>query len=250
MWDDDRGSPDGSSERLPVNTKDSIVPVTIKQIREALEQMEVGQHDVIIDREVRKNISIVGFVKSASAQDICYDYVIDDGTSDILVHDYRFDADGDSGPPFTEHAYVYIVGKLMNGEQSVSAFSVQRVDDCNQIPFHMLQALFVHMLSTRAMPADCAYAAIEKRGRSKAPDAAPPDPARRAPAEQPREGLVDAAILAFLRRGNRSSGTPRNMIVTNLLGQFSIEEIEEGIERLRYNLEIYPGEGDSWVPVT
>jgi replication factor A2 len=223
----------------PVNTRDSIVPVTIKQIHEALDNAaETGQ--LLIDNQPRRHVSIVGLVCRCVFDEISRTYTLDDGTGIITVQDFTQDF-ANSETPLGFRTYAYVVGRVMISEREISAFCVRQVEDFNQIPFHVMQTLYVHLHSIHGLPQRSVYSAIEQAHRQQAGGEE---------AQVVEVGSeIDQAILGLLRRGNVRVGTHHRVIVAELGGRFSVEDIDRGLERLKENCDIYNGEPDCWVPI-
>jgi hypothetical protein len=208
-------------ESVLVNTRESLIPVTIKQLHRALENWH-PRDDVFIDGQPRKNIFLVGLIHSASADGRDVVYEINDGTGSITVLDY---APGDrSAAPLQRETYCRVIGRLApsEGARPVCAFSVQSVTNFDLIPYHALQALYVHMHVTRGPV---------------------PAPANRRE-ERSRESLTRREIVRLLSSGDRVEGTARRDIIRALSRSFSVEEIETAIEGLRSDSVIYPGRDD------
>jgi hypothetical protein len=100
------------------------------------------------------------------------------------------------------------------------------VADFNVIPYHVLQALYVHLHVTRGPIERCPVAR-----------------------EIPREEIVGREILRLLNNGNRIAGTSRKVILGALLRDFSVDEIDNALEKLKEGLEIYSGGNDTWCPL-
>jgi hypothetical protein len=227
-----------SADQL-VNVKDSIVPVTIKQILALFNQSSPGPY-VMIDGQPRKVVTIVGLIRSTQCDGGSTIYEIDDGTGIIKVLDLTKDE------PLSPWVYCRVLGRLTlhHSEQNpIGAFSVRRVTDWNQIPYHMLQALYVHLHSTRSPPNGSVCSQINRSTVSPPRSVA----SEIAPKICGREDLVNQAVLGFLRRANSREGTPRQEIIAMLTKEFSVEEIDEAIAGLRYQTDIYELGPDRWL---
>jgi hypothetical protein len=211
--------------------------VTIRQILSLVGRWSPGD-DLLIDGVIRKIVSIVGLIRSSRADGIATIYEIDDGTGIIKVADLTEDN------PLEAWIYCRVVGRLqLNDEEGnpISAFSVRPVTDYNQIPYHMLQALYVHLHVSQGPPKGSAFAAADHPNASPVRQSAA---AAAAPASISREELADQAVLRILNKGNKQDGTPRQEIIAGLAREFSVQEVDEAIGRLTYRSEIYPGGDD------
>jgi len=103
-------------------------------------------------------VVIVGTVLSMESQALATNFVIDDGTGRTDVRWWN-DTEGDSaankGSHISEMTYVRCVGKVRNfqGTKQVVAFDVRPVQDFNEITYHMLNAVQIHLSCTTAAPA-------------------------------------------------------------------------------------------------
>jgi hypothetical protein len=167
---------------------------------------------------------------------------MDDGTGMIVVQDFTDDY-GSFEPALELHTYAYVVGRVMISEKEISAFCVRPILDFNQIPFHLMLALYVHLHLVHGLPHGSVYASVEhlyKPSTAPAPSPIPSDSSDR----------VCETILTFLRRGNTHTGTHHRTILAEMSGQFAVDEIDRGIERLKQRCDIYMGDADCWIPIS
>jgi hypothetical protein len=225
-FDADDRMPDGDTRHV-VNERDAVVPATIKQVVEALGNKD-PEGDVSIDGRVRKLVSLIAIVMAFEEEGPSIVYTLSDGSGSLKVQHY---ARTDTTLPdaFPVHSYVHVVGRMVGADEpQISAFSVRAVEDFNQIPYHNLQALYVHLSLTRGTPAR---------------------PVEAAPVKAANDDKVAQAVLAVLRRGDKQNGMHKRDIVKQLAGKFPVQEIDEAISQLQYSSEIYPGGNDCWVSV-
>jgi hypothetical protein len=100
-------------QRPMIDTRDTIVPVMIKQICQAFTNWKKGDN-ILIDGQPRKHVSLVGLIHSASRGPIAVTYQIDDGTGHIDVIDYP---DGGSSPELQRETYCRVIGRLVPPKQ-------------------------------------------------------------------------------------------------------------------------------------
>jgi replication factor A2 len=145
----DRDPPEDSEEKVPITTKDSIAPVTVKQLLSLMGDWAPGK-DLLIDNQPRNRITLVGLIVSVSSDGLGSVYDVDDGTGVIKVLDATRDERTPELPPLT---YCHVFGKitLSNSTAPISAISVRQVQDFNQIPYHNLQCLYVHLCLVRGL---------------------------------------------------------------------------------------------------
>jgi RecJ-like exonuclease len=190
------------------------MPVTIKQVWRIIG----GESDA----RTCKQVVILGMVSSMHSEEMDTVYEIDDGTGRIKVVEFSLDL---TPPEITNGKYCHIVGRLTPKDEiaQIMAYSVRAVRDFNQIAYHALQALYVHLkhrpeISKQEIPVS-------------------------------REELVKQEIMKLLKQRERTGGTKRCDIITGLGKDFSIEEIDEAIENLNQNREIDSNELGLWCHV-
>ncbi|KAJ2079455.1 Replication factor A protein 2 [Coemansia sp. RSA 922] len=144
----------------------TLRPVTIKQLIEV--PATTADAPIVIDGGEVKNITFVGVVRSVLQQPINIIYSIEDGTGkiDVRVWTGGNDQGGDMGddgqevsnqmadPNITVGKYVRVYGELrfFNGKRNVSSHKVRLVTDHNEIAYHGMEAIYVHLNKTRGPP--------------------------------------------------------------------------------------------------
>lgn len=229
--------PSENNESLPVRTEDSITPVTIKQLLDS--NYEVGK-PLLIDGVQRKQISIVGVIEGVTDEELSMCYDINDSTGVFRVQD--FTKEMELSDSLSVGTYVSVVGKIALSDDSrpiISAFSVRPVTDFNQIPYHHLQVLFVHLLTLRGLPAASAYTVHAGRAPAAAPSAG-------AAAEDASDEALHDKILDYLRTHNSIDGTPKAEIAAHLGSAYSLDRITKQLSAMEYNGEVYTPGTDSY----
>lgn len=143
---------DGNSQQNKVQTRNSINPVTIKQILEAEQPVPDGEFKVH-----NVSISLVGFigvVRKVHANGVTLFITVEDGTGSIDVRKW-VDENINSVEEEKErymvflNKYVFVGGalKVYNGNKSIQNASVSLIEDSNQIIYHHLSAIDNHLKS-------------------------------------------------------------------------------------------------------
>ncbi|KAI9736417.1 MAG: replication factor A protein 2 [Claussenomyces sp. TS43310] len=134
--------------------KDTLRPVTIKQIIEA--QQPHPDAEFKIDEHEITQITFVGQIHSTSTQTTNVTYKLDDGTGMIEVKQWiDSDAPEVSGrSALQDDSYVRVWGRLkaFNNKRHVGAHVIRPVTDMNEISMHLLEATYVHLYFTRGPP--------------------------------------------------------------------------------------------------
>ncbi|KAK3712804.1 Replication factor A protein 2 [Vermiconidia calcicola] len=140
--------------------KDSLRPVTIKQLVEAHHPNPDAEH-FMIDNAEATQVTFVGQVRNISTQTTNVTYKLDDGTGIIEVKQW-IDAEtfGDESDPSnqkpkpTEQSYARVWGRLkaFNNKRHVGAQIIRPIQDFNEIQYHLLEATAVHLFFSRGPP--------------------------------------------------------------------------------------------------
>jgi len=142
-----QNSPRKRSRNLP------LVPCTIRQILSA-QQITLEDDDFLIDGQLVNQVSIVALIINSSPQPNHYNYQIDDATG---VLDVRIWIDNE--PPYyvqsqssewTSGRYVRVMGniKAFGVRRTLIAVRLNIVEDPNEITYHHLECLYIHMKNT------------------------------------------------------------------------------------------------------
>ncbi|KAK1759375.1 replication factor A protein 2 [Echria macrotheca] len=136
---------------------DTLRPVTIKQILDASEDYPGA--DLKIDGQGITQLTLVGQVRAVQPQATNVTYKIDDGTGFIDVKKWvdaeRAAAAADSDSEhFAPDTYVRVFGRLttFSGRRHIGAHFIRAIDDFNEVNYHLLEATYVHLVTTRGAP--------------------------------------------------------------------------------------------------
>jgi len=155
----------------------TLTPVTIRQLFNATQQQP---EDIFkVDGKELNQVTIVGQIISSQIQSTNLELVIDDSTGKIDVRQWLEPDEGgnqsleEQRSRFAEGTYVRVVGHLRAFQQkrNIMAFRIQPIDDWNEITFHLLEAIHVHLFNTRgplegSEPVHVKPAATPQRGRA------------------------------------------------------------------------------------
>ncbi|KAI9732371.1 MAG: replication factor A protein 2 [Cirrosporium novae-zelandiae] len=141
-------------------SRDTLRPVTIKQVLTA--QQSHPDADFRIDGQEITQITFVGQIRNISTQTTNITYRLDDGTGTIDVKQW---IDPDTGgpqapdpnsgkPALVENAYARVWGRMkaFNNKRHVGAHVIRPLDNYNEIPYHLLEAAYVHLYLTKGPP--------------------------------------------------------------------------------------------------
>lgn len=144
----------GGSQGGKKQTSHTYRPVTIKQLAEAFQPHPDAPFkidDVDID-----HITFVGTVVNIAKSATNISSTIEDGTGSIDVRQWTDTADDDTGKMagIEQGMYVRVHGDLksFNNRRSVNATSLKKVTDHNEVQYHLLETVYVHLYHTRGPP--------------------------------------------------------------------------------------------------
>jgi len=155
--DNINGSPTFSQSQSSPSTKkrdaQSLTPVTIKQ----LQNLESKDSKYKLDGKDLAQVTFVGVILSCEQQTTNLNYMIDDGTGKMNVRIY-IDSEDETQRSADENTYVRVVGNLreFNGGLHVVGFTLLPIKDFNEITFHALEVISVHLLNTKGPPGGAA----------------------------------------------------------------------------------------------
>ncbi|CDK24626.1 unnamed protein product [Kuraishia capsulata CBS 1993] len=136
--------PQSTEPRL--QPKNSITPVTIKQIH-AVSQPLQDAGFFFHNMEIAA-VSFIGVVRNAVDVSNAISYTIEDGTGSIEVREW-YDEGAGAKEPFPTNIYVHVSGslKLFNGKKSVQNPRIRKVEDHNEVVYHNLYAIAAYLRS-------------------------------------------------------------------------------------------------------
>jgi len=137
--------------------KDTLRPVTIKQLLDAYHPNPDAEHFMIDDAEATQ-VTFVGQVRNISQQTTNVTYKLDDGTGIIEVKVWvdmdAMNDEGESKTKVAEQGYARVYGRLkaFGNKRHVGANVIRPIQDYNEIQYHLLEATVVHLHFTKGSP--------------------------------------------------------------------------------------------------
>ncbi|KNA21647.1 hypothetical protein SOVF_041380 [Spinacia oleracea] len=134
----------------------ALVPLTVKQMNEAVSASnESGTF--LVDGVDVSNVTLVGLVFNKTERVTDVGFVLDDGTGRIDVHRWVNEPhDSNELSKIMDGMYVRIYASLkgFHGKKQLTAFSVRPLTDFNEVTFHYLECMYVHVYCTKLQPAN------------------------------------------------------------------------------------------------
>ncbi|KAJ2643508.1 Replication factor A protein 2, partial [Coemansia sp. RSA 1694] len=253
----------------------TLRPVTIKQLVE----VPAGTADapVSIDGAEVKNVTFVGVVRSVLQQPINIIYSVEDGTGKIDVRvwiggsdsggDMGDDGQGDASnqmadPNITVGKYVRVYGELrfFNGKRSVTSHKVRLVTDHNEITYHGLEAIYVHLTKTRGQAPALRQGGAAQASAGQGLGAGTSSLYSSGGAMGGYGGMsggnqgltpVQAAVLNVIKdTSTQSEGLAINVIQQKLAGQYNNSQVSNTVEWLISEGHLYNTIDDNHVQST
>ncbi|XP_077238332.1 replication protein A 32 kDa subunit B-like isoform X2 [Tasmannia lanceolata] len=128
----------------------SLLPLTVKQISEAYQSGE--EKSFVIDGIEVNNVSLLGMVMNKMEKVTDVSFNLDDGTGWIEVHRWMNDsAESNEVAVIQNGMYVRVNGHLKSfqGKKHVAAFSVRPVTDFDEIAYHFIECIHVHLYNKK-----------------------------------------------------------------------------------------------------
>lgn len=143
------GSPGGKKQSNHTHR-----PVTIRQLVVAFQPHPDAEFK--IDDVDVEHVTFVGNITNMVRSATNASCSIEDGTGTIDVRLWMETADNDTGKldGIEQGVYVRVIGNLksFNNKRSLNAQVIRKVTDYNEIQYHMLEAIYVHLYHTRGPP--------------------------------------------------------------------------------------------------
>ncbi|KAL6054933.1 DNA-directed RNA polymerase I subunit rpa2 [Balamuthia mandrillaris] len=164
---DSPSSPSGKGGGSNVPT---FTPVTVRQLYNA--RQAHPDDSFTVDGKQLNQITVVGQIVSVSVQSTKVELQLDDSTGKIYVcmwlnleenNEYA----AEQRAQWREGVYVRVIGHLRSFLQarSITAFRIHPIQDFNEITFHLLDTIYVHLYNTRG-PLDAQPGAVVSHGHS------------------------------------------------------------------------------------
>lgn len=145
-------SADGISRKSGGSQNTGLLPLTVKQISQAVQNS--SDDTFFVDGIDVNNVTLVGMVFNKEERATDVSFLIDDGTGRVEVKRW---IDGQDTHESMEMAalqngvYVRVHGHLRSfqGKRNIVAFSVRPVTDFNEVTYHFLECIFVHLHNSK-----------------------------------------------------------------------------------------------------
>ncbi|KAL2928908.1 Replication protein A 32 kDa subunit B [Bienertia sinuspersici] len=128
-----------------------IVPLTVKQLNEAL-LMNSDSNNISVDGVDVNNVTLVGMVFDKVERVTDVGFFLDDGTGRINVLRWINEpCDTNEMANIKDKMYVRVHANLkgFQGKRQLVAFAVRPMTDFNELSFHFLECMYVHMYNTK-----------------------------------------------------------------------------------------------------
>ncbi|KAA8535599.1 hypothetical protein F0562_030602 [Nyssa sinensis] len=128
-----------------------LLPLTVKQISEAFQTSD-DKSNFLIDGVDVNNVTLVGMVFNKAERVTDVSFVIDDGTGRVDCNRWVNEAaDSKEMEGILNGMYVRVHGHLkgFQGKRQLVVFSIRPVTDYNEIAYHFVECIHVHINNTR-----------------------------------------------------------------------------------------------------
>ncbi|KAK3241431.1 hypothetical protein CYMTET_48805 [Cymbomonas tetramitiformis] len=223
------------TQRKGEKRNESLTPLTVRQLHEGLNG--VGLDDTIrVDGEDINNLTLVGKIVGEQESSTSINYKIDDGTGQVDVRYWLEDSDADAPKEFSMGDYVRVFGHLRSfqNQRNIVAFSMRPVKDYNEVTFHFVEVVYVHLHNTKGQGATPGSV---KHETPKAPPANYMNSSATADTDMGNtSGLANDCQEAVSKIFNspqaqqNDQGIPIDQVVQELGRKYSAEQIKNAVE--------------------
>ncbi|XP_057496011.1 replication protein A 32 kDa subunit B-like isoform X3 [Actinidia eriantha] len=141
----------------PAKNRDTqpLVPLTVKQISQAFQSSD-DKSNFLIDGIDVNNATLVGMVFNKAERITDVSFVLDDGTGRIDCIRWVNEAvDTKEMEEISDGMYVRVHGHLkgFQGKKQLVVFSIRPLTDYNEIAYHFVECMYVHVDNTKLQKA-------------------------------------------------------------------------------------------------
>lgn len=143
--------PSFSSSSSKNRDSQPLLPLTVKQISEALQSSD-DKTNFLIDGVDVNNVTLVGLVFNKTERVTDVAFVINDGTGHIDCIKWNSEAvDNKEMEGILNGMYVRVHGHLkgFQGKKQLVVFSIRPLEDYNEIAYHFVECMYVHNYNTK-----------------------------------------------------------------------------------------------------
>ncbi|CAO1627758.1 unnamed protein product [Jaminaea pallidilutea] len=139
------GSQGDSPSGRGTSAKQTLRPLTIRQIRNA--EQPHPDADFRVDGQDIGQVTVVAIVRAISKGTTNVSYSVEDGTDTIEVRQWHDSSAEETTAEIQVNQYVRILGTIrtFQSKRSISAGHMRRVDSYNEVLYHKLEAVIVHL---------------------------------------------------------------------------------------------------------
>ncbi|KAJ7514177.1 hypothetical protein O6H91_23G031800 [Diphasiastrum complanatum] len=141
------------SSRKSGSQSSGLLPLTVKQISGATQKP--SDDNFYVDGQDVNHVTLVGMVFNREERATDISFLVDDGTGRIEVKRWIDGQDTNESMEMNSvqnGVYVRVHGHLRSfqGKRNVVAFSVRLITDFNEVTFHFLECIYVHVSNLKS----------------------------------------------------------------------------------------------------
>lgn len=218
--DGDSGGRSGSS-----SNKHTLRPVTIRQVRSA--EQASPDSDFRVDGVELGQLSLCAVVRNVARNATNVSYSVEDGTGTIEVKQWLDNSSDDAAKSadVQQNTYVRILGTLKSfqNKQNIVAGHIRPVENYNEVLFHKMEAVWVHLQLTQGGAGAAGGAGADKGFTSSASNAAATSVGDFSSIASPTQRKIAQAIQLLVEP--ESEGLTVQQVATKVPG-LSIDQIK------------------------
>ncbi|KAI4335413.1 hypothetical protein L6164_014058 [Bauhinia variegata] len=143
--------PDSSFTPSRNRDAQSLLPLTIKQINDAVQSTD-DKSNLIVDGVEVNNVTLVGRMCNKVGRITDITFTLDDGTGRMECNKWvQESVDTIEVDRISDGTYVRLHGHLkgFQGKRTLNVFSIRPVTDFNEIDGHFIDCIYVHLYNTK-----------------------------------------------------------------------------------------------------
>ncbi|KAJ3117545.1 DNA-directed RNA polymerase I subunit rpa2 [Physocladia obscura] len=236
-------------------TNQSLRPVSIKHLLRA--KVETEGNPPSLDGEELGLVKIIGRVSKASVNSTSLKYVVSDGPYNIECSKFvgADNVDGNDYNTFSEGTYVKIIGtaKMYKNAVTLSNIFVFPVPEFDEITYHNLECVYIHLLLTRGDPMTVSNMTADQsnayNSTAYAAGGSTPGGGAINSKNHPYSHLPRVQGQIMLTLSKSADPVPRDTIFAALRGVANDADIGEALQSLENEGHLYDN-GDSTYQIT
>lgn len=156
-----QGAGGGADSRSPLpmggprraQSQSGQVPLTVKQLSDAKAQ-SLDESNFTVDGQEVSSVTLVGKLLMKEHKATYYKFILDDGTGKIDLQQWSDDDEREIATieaiPLNTYVRIHGLISSFQGERNVRSHAIRPITDHNEVTFHFLDCIFVHLYNSKS----------------------------------------------------------------------------------------------------